>query len=241
MVERGADMYKRTKLGRSCMWLAAFRDEDDMIELFIKKGVPVDEKSFKGRSALHAACGIVNPHCAKVLFEHNADVNILDSDGKTPFEYVVNARVQALMIREFAILSFESKTICDENLYYLLIDESIRNGFKNCSEELEKMKDVKFYSNYSLLDVLQMRRNRKKLTRLVRNVDFVEAFKSGWSRETFKNYASDLDIIILEAEERKTNWISEEKKLLSIFKDFLPELVIRKLAFHVKCQDLYFE
>lgn len=47
----------------------------------------------------------------------------------------------------------------------------------------------------------------------------------------FKLYGTTLDCIIEEALKRKDILLSEEIKLTSVFKDFLPTLVINKVAY----------
>lgn len=233
-------MHRTTKLGRSCLWLASYVDCEDMVELLIKRGAKINEKSMYEESALHRACNCMNPHCVEVFFEHGADVNVLNMYDDPPLRYAWKPKIQEILVREFAIWRLESRTICDENLE-LLEELSLTRVFKECLEELKIMKGVKFYGRISLYDIILMRRCRKKMTRLVKNKNFVDAFTFAWDRDAFKHYAWDLDKLFVEAEERRNKLRAEEKKLFLIFGEILPEVVVRKVAFHVKCLGLFFE
>lgn len=78
-----------------------------------------------------------------------------------------------------------------------------------------------------------MRFNRKKMTLLMKNKNFMKDFAFNWYRQSFRHYARDLDNIFLEDHHRRNVLLKEEKNL--------NDLVIRKVAYSVCCSKLYFD
>lgn len=177
----------------------------------------------------------------KLLLYYGADINILNSLEKTPLSsnYYLNNKIEIPLIQELAKLKFENQIIRSENLHCLQVRKDMQETLKNCLEELKRMKNKKIYENILLYDMFQMRKKLKKLVYLTKNEDFVENFKLGWNRELFPNYANDLDDIVNDALERKDVLVKEEKKLYLIFKNYLPELPILKIAYF-STKDLFF-
>lgn len=101
------------------------------------------------------------------------------------------------------------------------------------------MKKDEFYEKLTLYDINQMRKNPKKLIYLTENKDFVEAFRVVWNKELFHYYGTDLDEIFKEAVANGDVIRSEITKLHSIFKDHLPNLIIREIA-HFVSEDIFF-
>lgn len=223
------------------MDLAIYTRYDYMVKFLLKNGAEVNETSLDGRTALHVACQTKQLRIVKMLLKHGADVNVLDDDGNTPLDTSFSPECAKEVVKEISRLIVENRPVCSENLSQLKSRQfEIRQCFENCTNELNRMMIHEFHSGLSLYDILRMRKQREKLTLLTKNEDLVEAFRSCWKREWFENYGDDLDDIFNEALERRDLLVTEEEKLYSVFKDYLPVLVTRKLAYYVK-EDLFFE
>jgi ankyrin repeat protein len=70
--------------------------------LFVARGVPIEAKTSKGRTALHMAAlasGMATaPGCVDALLEAGADASAVDDDGKRPIDYAVGD-VRAMLTR----------------------------------------------------------------------------------------------------------------------------------------------
>lgn len=248
LLERGADINKKTGLGVNCISIAAKNSPESMIELLVKKGArnQINERLKKGKTPLHIACETWRSYTeiVHILCKYGADPNILDDHGNTPLLTLsVHSdevdEIEEALIEELAWLSFMGKPICPENLDWIQEYKELRNILQSCLKELQIIKNHKFYSSYTLFDVLKVRPRSNKLTLLTKNHDFVEAFKSSWDRKSFKRYGKILDDIFEEAVKSRDAINLEEIKLYSIFKGILPELVICKLAYLTN-EDLFF-
>lgn len=210
--------------------------QESMMRFLIDKGLEINEKfpHSKGKTALHNACEDERYHGhIPLLIKFGADPNILDDNGDTPltcaYEFLEN---QEVLVEELAFMHFEGLPICSINLNYIKNSRYLREMFKACSEELQKMKNYKFFETISLADFI-MRKNRKKFTFLSRNQKFVDAFISGWNREQFPHYTKKLHEIFGDNIERRDISLKNEKKLKYILKNRLPYLVIRELAYNI--------
>lgn len=243
LLELGADINKKTGLGLNSISVAAKESSYQMIQILVNKGAraQINERLNEGKTALHLACEDAYTWEDRIhaLFTYGADPNIFDDYGDTPLMVQKSFDIEEVMIKELAIYKFLGRSICDENLEYLLEEDSIIL-FEDCLQELQRMKNHKFYKSFTLFDVLQCRAQCKKLTFLSKNPDFVAAFNSVWKRESFKHYCKCLDIIFNDAVENRDALKLEENKLYTIFKKYLPELVIHKLAYFVN-EDLFFK
>lgn len=216
-----------------------------MVKLLLKKGANINERSQKGETVLHLAHSddLISRKMIRLLVRHGADINILDNLGHTPLTSQHNtlffSQRKKIIVKELAKLSCENQYICSDNLEYLKL-ESVKGYFKECTDELTLMKDRKVYSNYSLYDILRMREQPKKLIYLSKKKDFVTSFESfGWD-DDITHFNHDLKNIFNKAVKKRNIIQTEEKKLHSVFKDYLPDLVIRKTAYFVN-EDLFFE
>lgn len=247
LLQRGAKVYKKKSDGKTPLALAAgYYRNPPMVEVLLKNGANVNQIGKYGETALHTAtldCIYITPEDKEILLlliKYGADVNISDFDGRTPLKDASKG-YEEIMVKELARLTFENQLICLKNLKHLRRNMELGKVFNDCLYELCKMKDLKFYHDISLYDILKMQKQRKKLTFLTRNKDVCAAYvKLSEYYETFFGHYFHLGDIFNEALKRKNILESEEEKLKSVFKDYkLPELVIRKVAYLVH-EDLFF-
>lgn len=212
--------------------VASWCGDEEVIKMLVKRGIDINEKSLNGKTALHAVCCTPHPYSVYTLLKYGADPNIMDNDGKTPIMYSEYLCIQIAMVEEFAKLKFENRPICSQNSKLLQADEILRTIFDNCLDLLQKMKNIKIYNGYTLYDI-KMKKYRRKLALLAQNKDFVVACKLS-KNHVFKFYQNDLfDNILGDILKRKDILLEDEKKMLSIFKEFLPELVISKVVYYL--------
>lgn len=234
LIEAGVDVNKKSVDGRSSLSFAVeYHNDEFIIELLLKQGALVNETDVEGKTALFKACEDNKPKIIQMLLESGADANICDFKGDTALKYANNPEIKRILAKEMGNWPLIGKVICPKIIEFLRLNcnNDFLKSCRKCYQELKRMKKHKFYNDFSLYDVFQAHKQRKKLTTLTKNKDFVMAFESGWNRELFESYGSDLDGIFREAVERRDVLLTEQEKLTSIFKDYLPDLVIRKISF----------
>ena len=100
LLERKADVNKRSKTGWAPLQAAAFnlRDSrndigchDDMVQLLIRNGAKVNGSNKDGLTALMGAALSSCPEVVKVLAENKADINARDTAGHTALLHAVKA------------------------------------------------------------------------------------------------------------------------------------------------------
>lgn len=240
LLSRGADVNKKTSSGETPLYLAVWNGDESIVKLLLKKGAQVNEKILKGETVLHIASSSYKPQIVYILLEHGANVNAINDSGKSPLTFAYPTDIKEILIKELAKLSFQSQQICEENLEYLRHHQDLQKTFDSCLDELQRMKDYEVYKGFSLYDILEMRKEHRKLIYLTKNENFVAAFKSPRYIKRFCYYDNDLDYIFEDAMKRTYILQSEEKKLYSILKNCLPELVIRKIVYFAN-EHLFFE
>lgn len=220
--------------------MAACGNNEQIVRLLLKNGADVNERTENGRTALHDACLNGSLEAVTLLLKHGADVNIVDNDGLTPpitglrivpKTLKLSAMIVFAFLKDLAVKNFNSLPICDENLE-LLTEDNMQICFEKMLAELKSMKNSEVYNGLTLYDLLLLRHDCKKLFSIVKNENFIAAFESSWDRCSFKIYGSDVHAVVQDAIELKETLKFEEKKLHSVLKDFLPELVTRKLSFY---------
>ena len=104
LLEAGADMMARDNVGRTCIHLAAFKNNINIIRLLVSKGMDVNiQTSISGHTPLHMVC-MVSPsnnkvETARVLLELGADINAQDGMGNTPLHQACRDRMNPGLIR----------------------------------------------------------------------------------------------------------------------------------------------
>lgn len=231
LLQRGADIHKRTGDNLSRLCLGLLQNKEEMIELLLRNGARVNEIAYETSTALHLACRKYNWAMLEALVRYGADLNALNGDGKTPMT-LDQYYDEEMFIKELVELKIKGLTICDQNLEYIQKNDEVKKLFDDYLSEMQRMRH-KFYNDYSLLDVYLMRKQPMKLIQLTKNEELVEAFKSCWNHKMFKNFGEELDEIFEQACSKRDQLLFQEKTLRSIFKDYLPELVTCKIAYYV--------
>ena len=92
LLKHGADVHTRGRKNRSLLLTASMHGPYmDLIEKFIKLGVPIDAKKDNGITLLHCAidCG-GRKEVVKLAISHGADVNAVTEMKTTPLFYAVD-------------------------------------------------------------------------------------------------------------------------------------------------------
>lgn len=140
-----------------------------------------------------------------------------------------------IFIKELAKFKHEDQPVCLENFEYVNPTRNphdrLQQFLDSCLDELQRMSNYRVHKNLTLYGILQMRTQRKRLIALTKNEMFNEAFRTGWDRNSFGIYSPDLDEIFEISMKWRDVLLEQEAKLLSVFKDHLPDLVIRRIAY----------
>lgn len=176
----------------------------------------------------------------ELLLENGAELSISNERGITPLK-IASTKKKGIIIKKIAMLRFENQLICLENVKYLQERSELNEKFEECLSELQWMKDYEVYNGYSLLNIIQMRKQHKKLTLLTKNQDFIAAFELFRNKNPLEYYDIDLDNIVENALQRRDAVMSDETKLKPISKKYnLPQLVIEKIAYFAN-EHLFFK
>lgn len=211
-MKRGADINRKTLKGETSLRFAVENFDGSMLEFLLKNGAIVDdvEETHK-ETALGYASRTGEDNLIRILLDYGADLNKTNELNETPFTVADDTFI---LVKELAKLKFESKFICNRNLEYLQQKENVREVFEDCIKELQKMRDTKFYNNFSLYEILKLRKNRIKLILLTKNEDFVSAFKLTCNISlSFEYYGDDLKDDFENALKKRDILECEKKKI----------------------------
>lgn len=254
LLKNGADLTERgEELGVSPLILAVNTGNREVVELLVSRGARVNAKDDRGWTALHEACNCSdspsNMLIVDLLLRHGADVRAEDAKGQTPlaklavlnfelFEYFheVSRGCLILLLKEYSRLSFENVPISTRDMDLINGDPVAREMFGRFRSELERMSRTRFHGELTYYCVLKMSRNVRKLSRLTKSEDFFFKF---WAQLCdFGCWMYDLDRILDMALKVEPNFEASFAKLYPIFRNYLPKLVIEKLADFIPPEDL---
>lgn len=236
LIKRGADILKNSSNGYSCLFDA--RDAG-ILDVLLKNGAIMINVAAEYYQLPHfTAFQRGDKNCMQIFLKYGADLSAVNSYGEC-FLQIVNDGIGIFgnksgletIIKELAILKFTEQHICQENLEYLQRIKEFSEYFEGCLKELKIMKNSILYNDVSFYDILQMRWRYKKLILLTKNNDFVAAFESKCTSETFQYFVEDLYDIFDNALKKSQTLQMEEEKLYHVFKSSLPSLIIRKVAY----------
>lgn len=240
LIKKGANVNEKHR-GLGLLSLAARLGHLDIVDLLFSNGAEIDAKDKKGWTSLHHACFKNYKEVISFLLRSGADISAENKNGQTPFFLLVADQENyeqciRVMVKEFSRLSFESIPVSKKDMDLVHKNQKAREHFSNCKSELEQMAKYKFYARYSYYCVLKMSKNLKKLANLTVNEEFKSHFEE--SLHKFSYYKADLQRIYEKAIKIRNELEAINLRLKTIFKDFLPDIVIRKLAINLNIDDL---
>ena len=92
LLENGADLNVRDRLGNTALHHAAFQGMATIVRLLVRKGVYMNEIGHYGRAALHVAAQRGNEVVVKILKEAGANLKMTDEERKTALKLVEEKR-----------------------------------------------------------------------------------------------------------------------------------------------------
>lgn len=241
-VKKEVDVDEKSNGGIFPMYQAVMTGNKGVAELLLKSGADINAKTNHGWTVLHEACHSRNDEIFGFLVQRGADVSAVSEFGETPLSMLdpddcdTYERFLTVMIKEFSKLSFGNISFSARDMDSIRDTPKAREKFERCTAEMEEMARTKFYGHYSYYSVLKMSRRMNKLSSLTKNREFKRNFERSLPR--FSNYRSDLRRIFDDAVELGVRSEAVSSRLNSIFENFLPDIVIRKLAENLTVEDL---
>src|SRR5262245_30982638 len=87
LLDAGASLSARNRLGETLLYVAAEKGEIDMARLLIAKGADAKARTPNGETVLHAASMIESTALTTELIQAGAEVNAANQDGETPLQW----------------------------------------------------------------------------------------------------------------------------------------------------------
>lgn len=255
LINKGADVNRRSeKLGLCPLHEGCFdyiiTGNNEILRLLLSKGADVNAKDNIGRTVLHRALITKKEELISLFLKYGADISALDNDRSTPYillkknlVYFSNnnsTQCKTIMIKEFAKLTFKNQPVSKMDMESIQSDPEDREIFSKCLNKLHQMSRTKFYGSYSFYSVLEMSKSLRKLANLIKNEEFASKFRT-CNLDTFPYFKSDFEEIFKEAVIVRDESHKVYSRLRFIFKDFFPDVVVRKLTDNFTTADLPLE
>lgn len=173
-----------------------------MVNLFLEKGADINQRDGqkKNQTVIYAA---KSRRIIRILLEHGADINIVDKDNNTPLMCARDQKKKILLVRVLAKLNFAGEEIHPKNLECIRKDSYLHWLFTECLSELEEFKTYVIYKDFTLYDLLKMRKQVKKFALLTGKDDFISVLKTERLHVKFSCYVEDLRRLYSEATYKK--------------------------------------
>ena len=99
LLDKGADVNKKTEYGKTPLHYACIGDNLDMAKFLIDNGADVNAKDDNGETSLHIISKQYgsNTELIKLLIDNGADINSRDNKNRTPLYYAKNKEVRDLL------------------------------------------------------------------------------------------------------------------------------------------------
>lgn len=150
--------YKKRSI--TLLGLAASKGRDAVVTLLLDAGMPVQEKFFLGRTALHEAAGNGHTSTANLLLDRDADINLADRWGRTPL-------AQAVTYDQIETAKMLLERGASPNPQPVeLKDNSIRGRLKNAFKKVTRRKESRVYLGQNLL-LTAAHKNNIEMARLL--------------------------------------------------------------------------
>lgn len=240
---KGANINQCSREGPPLHLAAKFCD-DNIIKYLISKGADVNGKDDNNDTALHEACQRCNYEIISLLIRSGADISPQGIRKDTPFSIILDPedpeyydwdidyskdqynKCVFYMIKEFAKLLYKNISVSKEDMH--LVGKIAPYRFDGCTTELIEMNSVNFFGSHSFYSLLNKSISVTKLASLTNNENIARKFYS--YKETLNFYQDDLQLIWEEAVCFREKFQNVTSTLNSIFNNFLPDVVVRKLA-----------
>lgn len=239
LLERGAKVNSKNLDVINPLKMAVVIEDKHIINLILSFGGDINDKDVGGLTALHSACLVGDCRMADYLVKRGASISITNNDGETPFSLLQLEKdyyyeCVRLMVKEFSKLKFKNEPITETDMKLIQSNPKARKHFENCTAELELMACTKFYAYHSLYSVMSV--GTQKLANLAKNQELVSKFEASLMQLCY--FKSDLQTLWDEAIKKRDSLLIIESRLNSVFSNFLPEIVKRKLAKQLNLEDL---
>ncbi len=92
LIERGVNFDVELNCGDTPLYDAIFRNNLELIKVFLKAGVSINRKNKNGKTALMEACWFDRLEILKYFIENGAETNSRDDDDKSVMEYAAKSK-----------------------------------------------------------------------------------------------------------------------------------------------------
>ena len=168
LLEHGADVNLADYLGQTPLYIAVRNNSEEVLDILLKNSsVNVNQADKHGKTPLMIAIRNDNIEVVTLLLEHGADINLVDSSGKTTVSYAKTEETQDFL-KEYKRKDAVIKThamLAENNLDYAVDAESKENlydflGGKRRRKKKRKTKRNK-YSSKKRSKTIKLRKFKK--------------------------------------------------------------------------------
>ena len=100
LIDRGADIHSKDRLGWTTLHYACIFSHTDIALLLIDRGADIHCRDSDGGTPLHKACQRGHTDIALALVRAGADTLTKNENDKTPLDYAKYEEIKAALIRE---------------------------------------------------------------------------------------------------------------------------------------------
>lgn len=246
LLDRGLDIERTDYGGSSALHQAAEYENAAGCELLLKRGANIARADSEGQTPLILAISSFSQTSRKkptveILVEYGA--SIADrAGGKSVLGIAAeNDRcksVRGCLVEHMAQMQYSQSDLINNGDRQIIENKKCyREYFQECMQELEKMKNTKFYNNVCILNILIG--SKKVISAYARNHELLEALEEKNYAEMFPVYYARLQKrFYIEVDKQKS--LSNAANILSnIFKFIDPSnQVVQQILIYFKDEDL---
>lgn len=171
----------------------------------------------------------------RLFINLGANVDVADQNDFTPLSLLRNSSTEKtdILLKNFALLTAKGISFNNTDLATIQNDEYMLRVYNVCLTELNRMKETEFTSGITYFDLINHK--IEKLMLITKNPEIVEQFHKFQRNPNGKSfrwlkYSNELTLAFQMAEKRRDLLISNEELMHNIFEDYLPQIILDKIA-----------
>lgn len=237
LIQNGADINKKNVfLGSFPLESAVCAENHRMVKCLLRNGADVLAKNEDGDTALHSTNVYFNKKIIRLLIMHGSQISVLNNKNESVLtNYDDEEDDDKLKIyfflKQLAIKEVSGDRISKNDRLLINATENTRLLFKNCLTELKFLNSTSTHKNNSFFNLIIKKKIDKSTLLSTKKKDFIKKYND--CLEHLIIYSQALRHIVKKARKKEELLNKVILELSFIFKNFLPDLVIRKTAEYI--------
>lgn len=198
VLDQGFDPNQMDSSDYTPLHSAVMNENPEGCRILLKRGALINSKTFENQTALSIAVKNCDRACVQLLLEHEASLagkyrgkSLLEMAAAYASFELNGESVRCLLVQHAAKMQYLNLSIDDDDRRIIENTHFYKEYYRTCVQELERMKEAKFYNHISLFNI--MMGSEKVISGLARNEELVKVLEEKNFEDEFPIYYSSME------------------------------------------------